>query len=186
MFVTGPKELTGSPPKRPRWLVEHNKPAEALHTLTFYREGSFSSTEIEAEFDSIRRAVASFHTQAHLPWTALVTDQALWARTWRAALLQFMAQMCGATAMKYYLPTLFAALGLGRRLALLAGGVESTLKIGCTLVEMAIIDRVGRRLTMVGGAVVMAVAMMVCQIYLTHPFHHRGPMFIWHSYHSEN
>lgn len=72
-----------------------------------------------------------------------------------------MAQMCGATAMKYYLPTLFKALGLGRRLSLLAGGIESTLKIGCTILEMLIIDRVGRRVTLGAGAAVMAFAMLV-------------------------
>ena len=51
--------------------------------------------------------------------------------------------------MKYYLPTLFRALGLSPRLSLLAGGIESTLKIGCTVVEMLIIDKAGRRLTLV-------------------------------------
>lgn len=63
--------------------------------------------------------------------------------------------------MKYYLPALFKALGLGSRLSLLAGGIESTLKIGCTVLEMLIIDRVGRRLTLVVGAAVMAFALMV-------------------------
>ena len=63
--------------------------------------------------------------------------------------------------MKYYLPILFKALGLPTRLSLLAGGIESTLKIGCTIIEMLIIDRVGRRLTLVIGAAVMAFAMLV-------------------------
>lgn len=80
---------------------------------------------------------------------------------WRSALLQFMAQMCGATAMKYYLPALFRALGFSHRVSLLAGGIESTLKTGCTVLEMLIIDRVGRRLTLAVGAAVMAFALMV-------------------------
>lgn len=96
-----------------------------------------------------------------LDWLCLFTERALFARLWRAALLQFMAQMCGATAMKYYLPTLFKALGLSTRLSLLAGGIESTLKIGCTVLEMLIIDRAGRRLTLTLGAAVMALAMLV-------------------------
>ncbi len=96
-----------------------------------------------------------------LGWTSLFVEPSLRSRLWRAALLQFMAQMCGATAMKYYLPTLFRVLGLGTRLSLLAGGIESTLKIGCTIIEMLIIDRVGRRITMTAGAVVMSVAMLI-------------------------
>lgn len=96
-----------------------------------------------------------------LDWLCLFRERTLFARLWRAALLQFMAQACGATAMKYYLPTLFRALGLSTRLSLLAGGIESTLKIGCTILEMLIIDRVGRRLTLTVGAAVMALAMLV-------------------------
>lgn len=94
-------------------------------------------------------------------WTTLFTRRSLFQRLWRAALLQFMAQMCGATAIKYYLPTLFQKLSLGYHLSLLISGVESTLKIGCTIIEMLIIDRFGRRKTMITGCIVMTVAMLV-------------------------
>lgn len=63
--------------------------------------------------------------------------------------------------MKYYLPALFKALGFSHRMSLLAGGIESTLKTGCTVLEMLIIDKVGRRLTLVVGAAVMAFALLV-------------------------
>jgi MFS family permease len=79
-----------------------------------------------------------------------------------------MAQMCGATAMKYYLPTLLKALGVGSRLALMAGAAEMTLKIGMTVVEMWVIDRFGRRACLVGGSLVMGVAMLVSFLTLTY------------------
>ncbi len=72
-----------------------------------------------------------------------------------------MAQMCGATAMKYYLPTLFARLGLPTRVTLMAGGIESTLKIGMTVIEMLLIDRLGRRVTLTAGCVAMGFGMLV-------------------------
>lgn len=72
-----------------------------------------------------------------------------------------MAQMCGAAAMKYYLPTLLEALGLEYRLALMAGAVEMTTKIGMTVVEMWMIDRFGRTGCLMMGSLVMGVAMMV-------------------------
>ena len=72
-----------------------------------------------------------------------------------------MAQMCGATAMKYYLPTNFIALGLGKQLSLLASGIESSLKVGCTIIESLIIDRVGRKGTLLLGSTIMAVALLV-------------------------
>ena len=145
---------------RPRWLVEHGNIEEAFNTLTFYREGYFTPDQVHAELIDIERSVAIFRVSG-LTWTSLFTDKSLFARMWRAALLQFMAQMCGATAMKYYLPALFKALGLSHRVSLLAGGIESTLKIACNVIEMLIIDRVGRRLTLVIGAVIMAFALLV-------------------------
>lgn len=148
------------PPLRPRWLVEHGKSEQALETLQYYREGRYTPDEIHTELAEIERSVAAFRLSG-LTWVSLFSDSSLFARMWRAALLQFMAQMCGATAMKYYLPALFEALGFGHRVSLLAGGIESTLKTGCSVVEMLIIDRVGRRLTLVAGCVVMAIALLV-------------------------
>lgn len=94
----------------------------------------------------------------------LFQNKQLIARLWRAFLLQFLAQMCGATAMKYYLPTLLEALGIRKQVALMAGAVEMTLKIGMTVIEMWIIDRFGRKACLVGGSLVMGVAMLVSTI----------------------
>jgi MFS family permease len=99
---------------------------------------------------------------AQASWTSLFTDRDMFQRLWRGALLQFMAQMCGATAIKYYLPTIFTSLGLSKDLSLMASGIESTLKIGCTIMEMFLVDRVGRRGTLLMGAAIMSVAMLVC------------------------
>ncbi|KAH8899903.1 general substrate transporter [Thozetella sp. PMI_491] len=147
-------------PETPRWLVEHGKFEQARKSLFYFREGSYTDEAIETEFAGIQKSVADFHATG-LTWRSLFTEPTLFARLWRASLLQFMAQMCGATAMKYYLPTLFKALGLNTRLTLLAGGIESTLKIGCTVIEMLIIDKAGRRLTMTAGAAVMAFSMLI-------------------------
>lgn len=73
-----------------------------------------------------------------------------------------MAQMCGATAIKYYLPTVFLALGLSKDLSVMAGGIESTLKIGCSVIEMLIIDKLGRRRTLLIGSSLMSFSMLVC------------------------
>ncbi|OIW24738.1 general substrate transporter [Coniochaeta ligniaria NRRL 30616] len=147
-------------PETPRWLVEHGQIERARRSLSYFREGRFTHEETEAELADIQQSVAEFKASG-LDWLCLFRERPLFARLWRAALLQFMAQMCGATAMKYYLPTLFKALGLSTRLSLLAGGIESTLKIGCTVLEMLIIDKVGRRLTLTVGAAVMAFAMLI-------------------------
>ncbi|KAK4112914.1 hypothetical protein N656DRAFT_798094 [Canariomyces notabilis] len=77
----------------PRWLVEHGRTDEALDTLQFYREGYYTPGEVETELTEIERAVAAFRISG-LTWVSLFTDSSLFARMWRAALLQFMAQIC--------------------------------------------------------------------------------------------
>lgn len=129
-------------------------------SLYYFREGSYTDEEIEAEFESIKQT-AEAQLAANNSWTQLFVRRDLFERLCRAALLQFMAQMCGATAIKYYLPTLFQKLGIEHRLSLLISGVESTLKIGCTIIEMFIIDIFGRRATMIGGISLMFVSMLV-------------------------
>lgn len=145
----------------PRWLVEHGRTDEALKALKYYREGAFTPSQIQDELTDIKRNVSAYQATSLKKWTALFTNPSLFSRLWRATLLHFMAQMCGATAMKYYLPELFRVLGLSPRTSLLAGGIESTLKIGCTVLEMFVIDKMGRRMTLAVGAGIMAFALLV-------------------------
>jgi len=147
-------------PETPRWLVKTDRIERARASLNYLREGSFSPSEIEAELADIRTNIEE-HNASGNTWTALFTHRDLFQRLWRASLLQFMAQMGGATAMKYYLPALFRELGLGYQLSLMVGGIESTLKIGCTIFEMLVIDRFGRRATMITGCTVMSFAMLI-------------------------
>ncbi|TQS32498.1 hypothetical protein Golomagni_07182, partial [Golovinomyces magnicellulatus] len=129
-------------PETPRWLVEKGHTDKARQVLVWLRESL--SEDISDELHAITRDVQRYHSK-HKASTlqlslALFRDTALFARVWRSFLLQFMGQMCGATAMKYYLPTLLKALGVNTRLALMAGAIEMTIKIGMTILEMYFID----------------------------------------------
>ncbi|KAI0600984.1 general substrate transporter [Biscogniauxia sp. FL1348] len=147
-------------PESPRWLLEHGHYDRALRSLEWLREGSFTSEQISTELTRIRNDVEEYRDSG-ASWASLFRERNLFNRLWRASLLQFMAQMCGATAMKYYLPTLLEKLGLPTRVSLMAGGIESTLKIGMTLIEMVLIDRVGRRVTLIAGTTAMSLSMLI-------------------------
>ncbi|KAG5986085.1 hypothetical protein E4U43_005671 [Claviceps pusilla] len=161
LFVTGLPFL----PESPRWLIQKGQTDRAARVLRSLRQGTTAPILITHEFHAISAAVESSLScppRGFLaPSGSLFRDPSLWARLWRAFLLQFLAQMCGAAAMKYYLPTLLEALGLEYRLALMAGAVEMTTKVGMTVVEMWLIDRFGRTKCLTTGSMMMGFAMMI-------------------------
>ncbi|RYP73528.1 hypothetical protein DL771_003567 [Monosporascus sp. 5C6A] len=147
-------------PESPRWLVEHGHYERARRSLRWLREGRFADEQIEIELTRIQEDVEEYKASG-TNWLSLFMNRNLFDRLWRASLLQFMAQMCGATAMKYYLPTLLAELGVSTRITLMIGGIESTLKIGMTIIDMFLIDRLGRRATLIGGCIAMGLGMLI-------------------------
>ncbi|TVY38729.1 Quinate permease [Lachnellula occidentalis] len=148
-------------PETPRWLVENGHMDRAQASLAYLRDADPTSDEVMIELEDIQISVAAHKAAPESSWTVLFTHKPLFRRLWRAALLQFMAQMCGNTAMKYYLPSIFSSLGIEHRITLLISGIESTLKIGCTIIEMLIIDKVGRRTTLVVGCMGMSIALLI-------------------------
>jgi len=142
--------------------MEKGRIEEARNSLLYLRDATDSDIEVMDELEVIKCSVEEHKVATSQSFTVLFTNKSLFRRLWRAALLQFMAQMCGNTAMKYYLVPILMELGVRRQLALMMGGIESTLKIGCTIIEMYLIDRLGRRNTLVIGCLVMGAALAVC------------------------
>ncbi|KAI1827079.1 general substrate transporter [Xylaria intraflava] len=147
-------------PETPRWLIEKNHHDQALRSLYWLREGSFTNEQIHYELSRIRSEAEEFKSLSS-SWPTLFTDPNLFGRLWRACVLLLMSRMCGADMVSYYLPVLLRNLGLPTRSALMVGGIEGILGIGAAGIEMLIIDRIGRRTTLVSGALTMAVALLL-------------------------
>ncbi|KAK1570043.1 general substrate transporter [Colletotrichum navitas] len=147
-------------PETPRWLVEHGKKDKARLTLYWLREGNFDGEQINREFSAIIEDVDEYH-HSGFNWLSLLKEKALFARLWRATLLQFMAQLCGASGIKYYLPYLLRSLGLSMKISVMVTAIEMTVKIFFTVLEMFIIDRFGRRNCLATGCAIMAVSLLI-------------------------
>ncbi|KAH8590174.1 general substrate transporter [Bisporella sp. PMI_857] len=148
-------------PETPRWLVQKGKVEQARKSLQYLRDADPSEPEVIVELGKIQVSVEGHRLATQQSWKVLFTNASLFKRLWRVALLHFMAQMCGNTSMKYYLVPIFMELGVSRRISLMIGGIESTLKIGCTIMEMFLIDRLGRRVTLIVGCLVMGTALAI-------------------------
>jgi len=140
--------------------VEKGRIEPARKSLAWLRSQDLSHPTITSELQEIEHDVNLRKTSAQ-SWTMLFTHRPLFNRLWRAALLHFMGQMCGNTSMKYYLPSIFISLGLSRKTALLIGGVEASLKIACTIFDSMIVDKAGRRSTLIIACIVMSISLFV-------------------------
>ncbi|KAF2453135.1 general substrate transporter [Lineolata rhizophorae] len=161
-YIAGVTFMLGLPlcPETPRWLVEHGHISRARQSLEYLRASTAESALVKEELCQIVGNVTE-HRVSERSWKDLFMHRDMFERLWRAALLMFMSMMSGATAMKYYLPTNFMALGMDRQLALMAGGIESTLKIAWVIVDMFLIDRFGRRPALISGSFVMIIALLI-------------------------
>lgn len=148
-------------PDTPRWLVEQGRNEAAKQSLAYLRGLKPTDNHIIREFKEIQEDAKARREASQQSWTELFTHRPLFNRLWRASLLSFMAQMAGNISMKYELPSILMGLGIERKTTLLIAGIETTLKIGCTLFDSWLVDRYGRRLTLVVSCFIMSFSLLL-------------------------
>lgn len=120
---------------------------------------------LQVELDEIHSNILWHKKYSVTSAKIFFTDKALWSRLWRAWAVSFLQQMSGAGGIRYYLPTNFIAAGTSKGLSLLASGIDGTVQVACTAAGIFLIDRIGRRHALGGGAIIMAWCLLVSVIY---------------------
>ncbi|KAF2110347.1 general substrate transporter [Lophiotrema nucula] len=163
-------------PFSPRWLVHHNREAEARSVLARLRGLSQDHELIELEYAEIKaqslfekKTLAenfphlqdmSVGSVAKLQFVAigsLFTSKAMFKRVIVATLTMFFQQWTGINAVLYYAPTIFQNLGLnGTAVSLLATGVVGIVMFIATIPAVLWVDSWGRKPTLITGAIGMA------------------------------
>ncbi|KKF96809.1 Arabinose-proton symporter [Ceratocystis platani] len=113
----------------------------ARDTLTWLHHETHTAEQIEEELEDIKQSTTEYRRSL----MSLAMSPELRPRLWRASFLQVLSQVCGADAIKHYLPPLVSALGIDMELSLTSHAVEEMFRFGLTVVGMLIIDRYGRR-----------------------------------------
>jgi MFS transporter, SP family, arabinose:H+ symporter len=154
-------------PRSPRWLVKQRRLAEARHVLAVIGE-----PDVEGELSSI---VASMSDQRG-------GNERLFSRKYRkpvllAILVALFNQLSGINAILYYANHIFERAGFSKVSGDLQSMAIGVTNLVFTLIAMIIIDRVGRRRLLLGGAVSMVVCLTTCSISLRGPGH--GRLLVW-------
>ncbi len=134
-------------PQSPRWLVEQQRPAEALSVLE-----KLGAADPRAVLDEI---VESMHRNF----------DAVHARFWQAkyalpitaaVALAVFNQLSGINALLYYAPKVFGMGGSDNNLALLQSIPVGLMLVFSTVIGLALIDRLGRKTLLIAGSLGMA------------------------------
>lgn len=138
-------------PESPRWLCRRGLVAEARAVLLQRRP----KEEVDREVADMQRASA----RPDAPLHRLLQDRRIRRGMIVATLLTVLNDLTGITAVNYYAPTIFRAAGLGAANAILISVGLQVMTVGCTVVASLIVDAVGRRTLLLGGSLLMALAM---------------------------
>jgi len=136
----------------PVWLVTHDRIAEARRVLTRVRSADH---DIDGEIDDIRSLsgrTASYRELLRPGVRKLVVI---------GVVMAVFQQVTGINTVIYYAPTLLHQAGLGDSASLLANVGNGIVNVAMTVVAIRLIDKVGRRVLLIGGTVGMAIALFV-------------------------
>jgi sugar porter (SP) family MFS transporter len=160
-------------PRSARWLTTQNRLAEAMEVLKL-----MGTPNSEAELADIRE---SLHMERNEPTESLFAIRSGRLRYGKPIFLAIAIgafnQLSGINAILYYLNDIFAAAGFSRLSSNLQAVAIGVMNLLATFLGMALIDRVGRKILLLIGAIGTAICLaLVSFIFFRHQ--HRD-MLVW-------
>lgn len=156
----------------PRWLMKKSRHEEALRSLSYIRNEAPDSPEVLKELAEIRAAIEEEMALTEgVTWKECL-KKGNWNRFALAFGIMFWQQFSGTNSIGYYAPEIFETVGVSStNSSLFATGVYGTVKVVATALFLILgIDRLGRKKSLIAGAIWMAIMMFIIGAVLaTHP-----------------
>lgn len=145
-------------PDSPRWLVRRGRSKEALQALQI-NHSSEDAEMVLAEIEQMHREETLKKDKIRL--VDLLKTKSVRPVVVTVMCLGALQPGTGINAIVYYVPTILNEAGFSQNLALLNSVVLAVMSIAMTFYAGRIVDRIGRRPLMIGGASVMGASMAV-------------------------
>jgi len=159
-------------PESPRWTARFRTREAALDTLARLRNLPIDHPYLQEEMSQIMNVVDEEQI-LHADRNMLHEIRELAApgnrkRVFIGVMIFTFMQWAGSNAINYYSPRIFASIGItGLETGLYATGIYGIVRLVCVIIAMYyIVDMVGRRKLLMGGAVIMLLAMWALGAYV--------------------
>ncbi|KAI9264360.1 general substrate transporter [Phascolomyces articulosus] len=152
-------------PYSPRWLISKGRNEEALDVLArLHTGGDRNSLIVIEEYNDIINQVELERRVAITSYTELFKQNNR-RRLILGTFIHVFVQFTGINSIMYYAPRIFLQAGIAQSSAtLIASGVNGVLNMLATIPAILYLDKLGRRVTLISGALFMGTAMLLCGI----------------------
>ena len=152
-------------PYSPRWLASKGRKEEALIVLAnLHAGGDQTAPVVVEEYNEIVQQIELERKVAVSSYLELFSAKNR-RRMVLGIFIQIFQQFTGINSIMYYAPKIFLQAGIGESSStLIASGVNGVLNMLATIPAVLYLDRLGRRGTLISGAVFMGTAMLLCGI----------------------
>ncbi|KAN0100527.1 General substrate transporter [Tylopilus felleus] len=145
-------------PESPRWLIDTDQDEAGKRVIVDLHGGDPNDLVAQAEFREIKEKIMSERELGEGRGYAT-----MWRKYKRRVLLamssQAFAQLNGINVISYYAPSVFEEAGWLGRDAVLMTGINAIVYILSTIPPWYLVDRWGRRVILLSGAVIMGIAL---------------------------
>ncbi|KAL4971710.1 general substrate transporter [Aspergillus desertorum] len=155
----------------PRWLFLKGRRAEAMANLCWIRQldetDIYITEEVAAIDQALEEQAATVGIGFWKPFQAVARRKAILYRLFLGCMLFFWQNGSGINAINYYSPTIFQSIGVSESDVGWMTGIFGVIKAVMTFVWLLfLVDQLGRRNLLLGGAIIGSVCMWVIGAYV--------------------
>ncbi|OGM44119.1 MFS sugar transporter [Aspergillus bombycis] len=154
-------------PESPRWLIDHGEHEKGLQTLAkLHAHGDVNDTWVRAEYNQIQESITFEHENEAKSYLELFNSRSSFRRLFLCCALQASVQMTGVSAIQYYSVTIYEQIGIKGDETLRYQAINSVIALVAQFLCMMLIDRFGRRRSLIFGNLGNCVTFIIACILL--------------------